>query len=269
MQLKQSRENSMSIVEAVEDIQNRTNKRLDPCARQFAKSLMDSYPDLVFWQNTPPDVEDLTADQLIHVPEAVRQVWTEPIPLHGHMIGPWILDVYAGSKKAVQFGNKWDEPFEFHYEAKFADGPVPPEVANLPQPLMRNFRANKNAMRELCGQARAVLRPKKKKSKNVATEYVDEAAKQVAVAVNSDTTIDSLDVNIDEKLERFNMERLELIGDIYHIMFADGGDDKTKIQINYERHEVNASVIRKKTTFIRKIREQLAQLQTSRKSRIN
>ncbi len=264
MQLKQSRENSMSIVEAVEDIQNRTNKRLDTCARQFAKTLMDSYPDLVFWQNTPPDAEDLTSEQLTHVTEIVRLGLAEQITLHGHTIGPWILDVYPGSKKAVQFGNEWNEPFEFHYEVKFAGGRVPPEVANLPQPLMRDFRANKNAMRELCGQARDVLRPRKKKSKHMATHYIDEAARQVAVEVNSDTTLDSLDINIDEKLERFNADSLEPIGDIYRIMFADSGADKTKIQIIYERHELPTKVIREKTTFIRKIREQLAQLQTSR-----
>lgn len=264
MQLKQSRENSMSIVEAVEDIRNRTNKRLDTCARQFAKTLMDSYPDLVFWQNTPPDAEDLTAAQLAHVPETVRQVWAEQISLHGHMIGPWILDVYAGSKKTVQFGNEWDEPFKFNYEAKFNGGRVPPEVANLPQPLMRDFRANKNAMRELCGQARAVLRPGKKKSQHVATDYVLEAARQVAVAVYSDTTIDSQDVNIADKLELFDDDRIDLMGDIYGIISV--RTDITKIQINYEHHEVVTSVIRKKTTFIRKIREQLAQLQTSRQS---
>lgn len=258
MQLKRSRENSMSIVEAVEVIQNRTNERLDTCARQFAQTLMDSYPDLVFWQNTPPDAEDLTAEQLTHVPEIVRQVWTEPITTHGHMIGSWILDVYAGSRKAVQFGNKWDAPHEFNYEAKFSNGRVPPEVANLPQPLRRDFRANKNAMRELCGQARAVLKPKKKKSKHVATEYVLEAARQVAVAVNNDKTIDSQDVNIYEKLERFNDDDIYPDGSIHEIRFD--SIDRTKMQIRYRLDSETRSKTTKKTTFIRKVREQLAQL---------
>ena len=251
MQLKQSRENSMSIVEAVENIQNGTKKRLDTCALQFAKTLMNSYPDLVFWQNTPPDVEDLTGEQLTHVPEIVRQVWTEPITLHGHMIGPWILDVYAGSRKAVQFGNKWDEPHPFNYRAAFPDGRVPPEVDELPQPLMRDFRANKDAMSELCKHARAVLRPRKKKGEHVATEYVLEAARQVAEAVYRDITIDSQDANIDEKLERFDDGDIYPTGPIDEIRFV----DTTDIQIEFHLGSKPMSTIQKKSTFIRKIRK--------------
>ena len=123
--MKLTRKNSMSILGAIEDIQKRTRKRTgkktekrkNTCARQFAKTLMGSYPDLMFWQNTPPDAKDLTAAQRTHVPKSVRQVWTAPITIHGRTIASWILDVYAGSRKTVQFGNKWDAPYPFNYSA--------------------------------------------------------------------------------------------------------------------------------------------------------
>ena len=136
--MKHTRKNSTSILEAVEDIQKktrkragkRTEKRWDTCARQFAKTLMGSYPDLMFWQNTPPDSEDLPKGKADLVPEDVRQVWPCPVKTRGHMIGSWLLDVYAGSRKAVQFGNQWDEPYDFHYEAAFqqASNAVSPDT---------------------------------------------------------------------------------------------------------------------------------------------
>lgn len=273
--MKHTRKDSMSILEAIEDIQKRTRnrigkqteKRLDTCARQFAKTLMDSYPDLMFWQNTPPDSKDLPKEKTDLVPEAVRQVWPCPVKTSGRIVGPWLLDVYAGSRKAVQFGNKWDEPYPFNYSAIFKDGPIPPEVDNLPQPLMRDFRADSNAIRALCTQAVDVLSPKKKKTEHVATPYILKAAFQVAEKVNADIDMDSIVANIDEKLERFDDGNLEATGDIYDIMFVhrDNNTDRTKIKIKYELDtEVFKVTTLKKIVFIRKIRKHLAQLKKSR-----
>ena len=91
--MKHTRKNSTSILEAIEDIQKRTRKRIgrqtekrwDTCARQFAKTLMDSYPDLMFWQNTPPDSEDLPKEKDDLVSEDVRQIWPKPITTDGHI----------------------------------------------------------------------------------------------------------------------------------------------------------------------------------------
>ena len=278
--MKHTRKNSMSILEAIEDIQKRTRnrigkqteKRLDTCARQFAQALMDSYPDLMFWQNTPPDPEDLPKEKTDLVPETVRQVWPCLVKTCGHMVGSWLLDVYAGSRKAVQFGNKWDAPYPFNYSAKFKDGPMPPEVDNLPQPLMRDFRADSNAIRALCTQAVDVLSPIKKKTEHVATPYILQAALQVAEEVNADIDMDSITANIDEKLERFDDGNLEATGDIYDIMFVhrDNNTHRTKIKIKYELDkEVFKVTTLKRTVFIRKIRESLEQLDQSRQSRTN
>lgn len=259
--MKRSRENSMSIFEAVEDIHKRTKKRAVKrhiCARQFAKTLMDSYPDLMFWQNTPPDVEDLTAAQLTHVPESVRQVWTEPITTHGRMISSWILDVYAGSRKAVQFGNKWDALHEFNYSAKFKGGPIPPEVHDLPQPLMRDFRADRNAILALCSQAVAVLSPKKEKGEHVATPYVLEAARQVAERVKRNrTSIFNLRKDINLQLERFNSGLCSNYIDdpIVDISFHNGNKEEIKIIYLHDGNEKSKTL--SKSRFSRKISDAL------------
>ena len=280
--MKHTRKNSMSILEAIEDIQKKirrrigkqtekgTEKRKNTCARQFAQALMDAYPDLIFWQSTPPDPKDLTKEKADLVPEDVRQIWPCPVKTSGHMVGSWLLDVYAGSRKAVQFDNKWDAPYPFNYSAAFKGCPIPPEVDNLPQPLMRDFRADRNAIRALCNQAVDVLEPGKKKTEHVATKYVLQAALQVAYEVNADTDMDSIATNIDEKLERFDDGELEATGNIYEIMFCRRDDDidKTTIKIKYELDtEVFKVTTRKKSVFIRKIRECLAQLEQSRQSR--
>ena len=152
----------MSISEAIEDIQQKTKrrtgkqieKRSDTCARQFAKALMDSYPDLMFWQNTPPDPEDLTNEKADLVPEVVRQIWPCPVKISGRTIGSWLLDVYPGSRKAVQFGNKLNEPYQFNYEDAFTNDRAHPEVADLPQPLMKHFRADLIVMKSICSAER-------------------------------------------------------------------------------------------------------------------
>lgn len=280
--MKHTRKNSTSILEAIEDIQKRTRKRIggqtekrwDTCARQFAKTLMGSYPDLMFWQNTPPDVEDLTAAQLTHVPESVRQVWTAPITTHGRTIASWILDVYAGSRKTVQFGNKWDAPYPFNYSAKFKDGPIPPEVDNLPQPLMHDFRADSKAILALCDQAARLLQPPKGKGVAVYTPYFDEAAMQVAVSVNKNRdSILNLSNIINQQLERFHSEDIYSDWPISEIRFSD--EEKNSIEITYHLgreiyldREIKSKVL-KKSVFIRKIRKHLAQLKKSRQSRTN
>ena len=175
-----NRDVSMSVSDAVEYIQKKTGKRQDSCARSFAHTLAQSNPELTFWQNTPPDVEDLTAAQLTHVPEIVRQVWPAPITTDGRMIGPWILDVYAGSQKKVQHGNTWDDPYPFNYEAAFTNASVPPEVADLPQPLVKHFRADRTAMQSICSAAIESIKPRRKKTANIATRFLDDAAQQVA-----------------------------------------------------------------------------------------
>ena len=174
------RDVSMSVSDAVEHIQRKTEKRQDSCARSFAHALAQSNPELTFWQNTPPDVEDLTAVQLTHVPQFVRQVWPSPCKTDGHIIGPWLLDVYAGSQKKVQHGNAWDESYPFNYESAFRSDPVPPEVADLPQPLMRNFRSDRTAMLSICSAAIESIKPRKRKTANIATQFLDNAARQVA-----------------------------------------------------------------------------------------
>ncbi len=274
--MKQSRENSMSIAEAVEDIQKNTKERRDRCARQFAKVLMETCPELKFWQRTPPDPKDLPKKKINLMPELERtlewQVWPNPIWTDGHSLGPWLFDVYAGSRKAVQFGNKWGEPYEFNYSAVFKDGPIPPDVHDLPLPLMRDFRADRNAILALCAQAVDVLSPKKKKTEHVATPYILQAALQVAEEVYKDIGMDSITANIYEKLERFDDGNLEAEGDIYGIMFVHGDNniDRTKIKIKYELDaEVFKVTTLKKSAFIRKIRKHLAQLEQSRQSRTN
>ena len=272
----------MSILEAIEDIQKRTRnrigkqteKRLDTCARQFAQALMDSYPDLMFWQNTPPDPEDLPKEKADLVPETVRQACPCPVKTCGHMVGSWLLDVYAGSRKAVQFGNKWDAPYPFNYSAKFKDGPIPPEVANLPPPLMRDFRADRNAIRALCEQAARLLKPPKGKGPAVYTKYVDKAAMQVAVNVNKnrDSILNLSDI-INQQLERFHSEDIYSDWPISEIRFSD--KEKNSIEITYHLgrkiylDRAIKSKVLKKSGFIRKIRESLAQLEQSRQSRTN
>lgn len=182
--LNYKRDVSMSVSDAVEYIKKKTQIRRDSCARNFARALAQSNPELTFWQNTPPDVEDLTATQVTHVPEIVRQVWPAPITIDGRTIGPWILDVYAGSQKKVQYGNTWDEPYQFNYEAAFANDSVPPEVADLPQPLMRNFRADRTIMRSICTAAIESIKPRRKKTANIATRFLEDAAQQVAVTLS-------------------------------------------------------------------------------------
>lgn len=177
----------MSVSDAVEYIQKKTGKRQDSCARSFAHTLAQSNPELTFWQNTPPDVEDLTAAQLTHVPEIVRQVWPAPITTDGRMIGPWILDVYAGSQKKVQHGNTWDEPYPFNYEAAFTNDSVPPEAADLPQPLMKRFRADRTAMLSICREAIGELSPRNRKSAHTSTAFVNNAAKQVLLGLRYQT----------------------------------------------------------------------------------
>ncbi len=184
----------MSVSDAVEHIQKIAQKRHDSCARNFAHALAQSNPELTFWQNTPPDVEDLTAAQLTHVPEIVRQVWPAPITTDGRMIGPWILDVYAGSQKKVQHGNTWDESYPFNYEAAFANDSVPPEVADLPQPLMKNFRADRTAMQSICSAAIESIKPRKRKTANIATQFLDNAAQQVAGGLPQDRELTQSDI---------------------------------------------------------------------------
>lgn len=176
----------MSVSDAVEYIQNKTSKTRDSCARSFARTLAQSNPELTFWQNTPPDVEDLTAVQLICVPEIVRKVWPAPITIHGHTIAAWLLDVYAGSRKAVRYGNTWDEPCQFNYKAafsrffsKFSNNCPPPEVADLPQPLMKCFRADKTVMKSICSAAIESIKPRGRKTGNIATPFLENAAQQV------------------------------------------------------------------------------------------
>jgi len=231
---------------------------------------MDSYPDLMFWQNTPPDSEDLPKEKADLVSEDVRQIWPKPITTDGHIIGPWILDVYAGSRKTVQFGNKWDAPYPFNYSAKFKDGPIPPEVDNLPQPLMRDFRADRNAILALCDQAARLLQPPKGKGVAVYTPYVDEAARIVAATGNEnrDSALNLNDI-INQKLEIFHLEASDCFfdGSIREIRFSD--EEKNSIEVMYFLGEETRTKTLKKSTFIRKIRESLAQLQKSRQSRTN
>lgn len=274
--MKHTRENSMSILEAIEDIQERTRKRIgkqtkkrkNTCARQFAETLMDSYPDLMFWQNTPPDPKDLPEGKADLVPEDVRQVWPHPIKTRGHTVASWLLDVYAGSRKTVQFGNKWDAPYQFNYEAEFPNDRVPTEVSDLPQPLMRDFRADRNAILALCKQTASLLSPPKGKGVAGYTQYTDEAARQVAVAVyrNRDSILNLSD-NIDQQLERFHSEDNECDGSIREIRFSD--EEKNSIEVMYFLGEETRTKTLKKSVVIRKICKSLAQLEKSRQSRTN
>ncbi len=170
----------MSVSEAVEDIKKKTNKRRDSCARKFAEALMSLAPELAFWQNVPPDVEDLSAAQLALVSVLLRQAVSERHEMDARTIGPWIYDVYGGSKKKERYGNKWDDPYPFFYKRGF-------DNSQLPLPLMKDFRANKKLMLSICSAAIGELNPRKPKRGHTGTAFVNKAAEQVASALHHRT----------------------------------------------------------------------------------
>jgi len=268
----------MSIFEAVHDIKENTDERLDTCARQFAKVLTESYPELTFWQNTPPDSEDLNKEQNDLVSDAMRQPWPDPFESCGHTLGHWLLDVYPGSMKAVQFDNKWDGPYEFNYRSKFqhrasaslsdpsARKPlghtncVPPEVADLPQPLMRDFRADKVAIQSICDQVRKSLKPNQGRGQSRYTNYVNEAVRQVALAVitNGDVELNRRK-NIELQLERFDGGLLSPEDPIRYINFSDKEEGRIEIMFFLDNEDEETKTEETKTKdlaidgFIRKV----------------
>ena len=175
------RESSMSIAEAVIYIKQKTAKRRDTCARKFAEVLMKLALKLEFWQNVPPDDEDLDSVQSLDVPDLVRQAIAQRQFLDARTIGPWLFDVYSGSRKKESCGNKWDDPYPYFYAGQFAD-------SGLPLPLMKDFRANRAVIiQTICKKAIEELSPRKRKSGHIGTQMVNCAAKQAASGLRAHT----------------------------------------------------------------------------------
>ncbi len=235
----------MSIFEAVHNIKENTDERLDTCARQFAKVLTESYPELTFWQNTPPDSEDLNKEQNDLVSDVMRQPCPDPFESCGHTLGHWLLDVYPGSMKAVQFDNKWDAPYPFNYGAAFKDAPIP-------QPLMRDFRADKVAIQSICDQLKKTLKPKQGRGKAKYTDYVNKAAQQVAIAVkqNGDSIL-SRHAHVNLLLKEFDDGDRYPDNPIHEIRFQSENDEIVEILYMSGKDEICKRF--KREQFIRKV----------------
>jgi len=134
---------------------------------------MNLAPELAFWQNVPPDIEDLASTQLDQVPELLRQAVSECHEIDARTIGPWIYDVYGGSRKKERYGNKWDDPYPYFYKGGF-------DNSHLPLPLMKDFRANRTLVLSICSAAIGELKPRKPKRGHTGAAIVNKAAEQVA-----------------------------------------------------------------------------------------
>ena len=240
------RKDSINVSDAIQDIKHRTKRRQDSCARAFAKALIDNMPELEFWQFAPPDVEDRPETHLSLDRKLARQVWQTPIALNGHMIGHWLLDVYAGSASKIRHGNKWNEHHEFNYSANFKSGAVAINIENLPMPLMRHFRANSDAIRSICSRAKETLIPAKRRGASEYTRFVEMAAIQVADWAQSGTDADIRDA-ID------NLEDELMTAPIHEVRISTS--DPSKIIVAFQAEEEGP--IRQKrlalSTFISKV----------------
>ena len=253
------REDSMSVAEAVEDIKKRTDKRQDSCARKFAEALMSLAPELAFWQNVPPDIEDLSSAQLAQVPELLRQAVSERHEMDARTIGPWIYDVYGGSKKKERYGNKWDDPYPFFYKGGF-------DNSQLPLPLMKDFRANRKLMLSICREAIGELNPRSPKSAHTSTEFVNNAAKQILFGLRHQTDRHLSQLQIEHCLRQLT---IDYEGDwrrpINKVNFVTSADTQSELGEHYsydimvvtwtaENLAISSKVISLEV-FARKIRE--------------
>ena len=243
--VKYSRSDSISVTEAVEDIQRKTGKRRDSCARAFADAILENMPEIEFWQFAPPDPEDCAEAPMGLDIKLARQVWPTPIVSTGHTIAHWLKDVYAGSRSKVQVGNKWDEPCEFNYRATSSGTAVPERVSELPMPLMRNFRANTETIRSIRDHARGAVKPKGKKSENEYTPFVDEAVRQVSERVKSKSEDD-----MRAAIETFGLHYPT--GEITEIRF--NGD---RVLVEYETSSGSQTRDFANSVFFRKVRNTL------------
>ena len=171
------REDSISVSEAVEHIKKRTGKRRHSCARKFAEALMNLSPELAFWQNVPPDMKDLSPEQSAQITDFLRRAVSERHDTDARIIGPWIYDVYGGSRKKGRCGNKWDDPYPYFYKDDF-------QKSQLPLPLMKDFRADRTIMKSICSAAIESISPRGRKTANIATWFLDNAAQQVAAKLS-------------------------------------------------------------------------------------
>ena len=184
------RRSSMSVAEAVENIMQRSNKARHICARAFAKNLIEQMPELEFWQFTPPDPIDQPDVNATLSKDQARQIWPVPVKLTGHFVGSWLKDVYAGSRAKARYGNTWDEPHKFNYFAVFRGDTTREWIKNLPLPLMRDFRANMKSMLAICETSKLEIAPKKSRSPNKCTPYIQEAIFQVSERAKSKSDYD-------------------------------------------------------------------------------
>jgi len=254
------RQDSMSVSEAVEYVKKKTSKRQDTCARKFAEALMNMAPNLTFWQNVPPDLEDLTSAQLIEVTEFIRQAFSGRHDTDARIIGPWIYDVYAGSKKKERFGNQWNDPYPFFYKDKVG-------AARLPLPLMKDFRASKKLMLAICNAAVGELIPRKPKGKHRRTAFVNQAATQVALAMRAKTDRHLSQRIIEDSLRKFDDNIEGWSRPIHEIVFMHAADTKSNLgeQFRFDvivvtwasKNYETASKVVSLDVFARKVRERL------------
>ncbi len=216
----------MSVSEAVEYIKIKTHNRQDTCARKFSETLMNVSPTLAFWQNVPPDLADLTSTQLTEVTELVRQTVCARHELDARTIGPWIYDVYAGSKKRDRYGNKWNDPYPYSYKGEFAD-------IQLPLPLMKDFRANKKLMLAVCTAAIGELAPRKPKGQHKNTAFVNDAVDQVANKIIEDSSRRYSPQSIKDILRSYD-DHTDWQPPITSIEFFSSADTESELERRYD-----------------------------------